>query len=161
VDLAGWYRLAAQDAHLRLLAARFRGVKPPRFPTLFEALINAFACQQLSLDVGLELLNRLVTLCDVKVCAGRDAHYAFPEPRDVARFPASRYRALGFSRQKVRAMLDLARAMARDQLDLEVLDREPDDDVRRQLLALHGVGRWTAEYVLLRGLGRLQVFPGD
>src|SRR5262249_17984401 len=45
--------------------------------------------------------------------------------------------------------------------DLEVLDRESDDDVRRQLLALHGVGRWTAEYVLLRGLGRLQLFPGD
>ena len=33
--------------------------------------------------------------------------------------------------------------------------------VRQRLLELRGVGRWTAEYVLLRGLGRLQVFPGD
>jgi DNA-3-methyladenine glycosylase II len=58
-------------------------------------------------------------------------------------------------------MLGLARAMTRYQLDLETLDRESDDAVRERLLALRGVGRWTAEYVLLRGLGRLHMFPAD
>jgi len=41
VDLGEWYRLARQDARLRPLAEQFRGVKPPRFPTMFEALTNA------------------------------------------------------------------------------------------------------------------------
>jgi DNA-3-methyladenine glycosylase II len=59
VDLTHWYDTAATDAALRPLADRFRGMKPPRFPTIFEAVVNAFACQQLSLEVGLELLNRL------------------------------------------------------------------------------------------------------
>jgi DNA-3-methyladenine glycosylase II len=161
IDLADWYRMAARDARLRPLAERFRGVKPPRFPSLFEALINGFACQQLSLEVGLELLNRLAALCGAKVRDGRDVHYAFPDPRDVARVPVRRYRSLGFSRQKIRAVAGLARAITHRTLDLEALERESDEVVRRRLLALRGVGRWTAEYVLLRGLGRLHVFPGD
>ena len=61
IDLTDWYRMAAGDARLRPLADTFRGMKPPRFPTMFEAVVNAFACQQLSLGVGLELLNRLAS----------------------------------------------------------------------------------------------------
>ena len=60
LDLSPFYRLAESDPFLRALAARFRGVKPPRFPTLFECIVNAIACQQLSLTVGIRLLNRFV-----------------------------------------------------------------------------------------------------
>ena len=161
VDLSGWYRMAARDTRLRLLADRFRGLKPPRFPTIFETLVNAFACQQLSLEVGLELLNRLAAVCDVRRGTADDAHYGFPAPRDVARLRPSRYQAIGFSKQKVHALLALARAIEGRRLDLESLAREDDDEVCTRLLELRGVGRWTAEYVLLRGLGRLHVFPGD
>jgi DNA-3-methyladenine glycosylase II len=93
------------------------------------------------------------------VHADAGAHFAFPGPRDVARVPAPGYRAAGFSRQKVRALVELARAAARRDVDLD--GRQSDDAVRGQLLGFRGVGRWTAEYVLLRGLGRLHVFPGD
>ncbi len=136
-------------------------MKPPRFPTAFEALINAFACQQLSLEVGLELLNRLAVLCNVHVRAGSDAHYAFPGPGNIVRVPPSRFRALGFSRQKRRAATELARAITERDLDLDALGSELDEEVRQRLLTIRGVGRWTAEYVLLRGFGRLHVFPGD
>ena len=59
IDLSGFAVLAACDPVVSLLARELRGVKPPRFPTVFEALINAVACQQLSLAVGIHLLNRL------------------------------------------------------------------------------------------------------
>ncbi len=59
VDLAAFAAMAASDPLLGPLAARMRGLKPPRFPTVFEALVNGVACQQLSLDVGIHLLNRL------------------------------------------------------------------------------------------------------
>jgi DNA-3-methyladenine glycosylase II len=160
VDLADWYRLARRNPRLKRLAEQFRGMKPPRFPTMFEALVNAFACQQLSLEVGLELLNRLAAVCDVTSRAD-DAHYGFPDPADVARLPPARYQAIGFSRQKVRALLMLARAAKRRDIDLEALARETDSEACAQLRQLRGVGRWTAEYALLRGLGRLHVFPGD
>lgn len=161
IDLRDWYRMAEGDRRLRMLAARFRGVKPPRFPTIFEALVNGFACQQLSLVVGLELLNRLAVLCNVRRGTGRYAAYAFPAPHDVARLPPSSYHAIGFSRQKIRALLTVARGIDRHDIDVEELTHSPDDAVRSRLLELRGVGRWTTEYVLLRGLGRLHVFPGD
>jgi DNA-3-methyladenine glycosylase II len=161
IDLGDWYQMAARDPRLRPLAERFRGMKPPRFATMFEAVVNGFACQQLSLVVGLELLNRLAAVSSAPFGTPDDVRYAFPGARDVARLAPQSYRAIGFSRQKVRALLDLARAVTQRELDLESLQHEGDTVVRQRLLALRGIGRWTTEYVLLRGLGRLDVFPGD
>src|SRR5512145_3083335 len=84
IDLTDWYHMAACDARLRPLADTFRGMKPPRFPTMFEAVVNGFACQQLSLEVGLELLNRLATISGVRFGTVSNAHCAFPTPNDVA-----------------------------------------------------------------------------
>jgi DNA-3-methyladenine glycosylase II len=161
IDLRDWHRIAERHHRLRTLADRFKGMKPPRFPTVFEALVNAFACQQLSLEVGLELLNRLSALCDVRYGSGERARYAFPGPADVARVPPASYHAIGLSRQKVQALLTLAGGVDRGDIDVERLDAADERTALATLLELRGVGRWTAEYVLLRGLGRLQVFPGD
>jgi DNA-3-methyladenine glycosylase II len=161
IDLTEWYQTAAGDARLRLLANRFRGVKPPRFPTIFEALVNAFACQQLSLEAGLSLLNRLATTCSPGLGTLGATADPFPAPDAVARLPPERYREIGFSGQKVRALLGLANAITQHELDLESLARENDEVIGSRLRELRGVGRWTAEYVLLRGFGRLHVFPGD
>ena len=145
IDLNDWYHTAAGDTRLRPLADTFRGMKPPRFPTMFEALVNAIVCQQLSLDVGLQLLNRLGMLCSERVGTLDDARYAFPSPHDVARLPPERYRAIGFSHQKARALLGLARAIVRRELDLESLAGDDVAVVRQRLLELGGVGRWTSE----------------
>jgi DNA-3-methyladenine glycosylase II len=161
IDLTDWYNMAAGDARLRPLADTFRGMKPPRFPTMFEALVNGFACQQLSLEVGLELLNRLATISGARLESRGDVRYAFPTPQDIERLSPEKYRAIGFSHQKVRALLGLASKVTGRERDLELLEQENDALVQQHLLELRGVGRWTAEYVLLRGLGRLHVFPGD
>ena len=157
LDLAAFYRMARGDRRLAPLAGRFRGVKPPRFPSVFEALANGIACQQLSLTVGLVLLDRLAARCGLRSARGS---YAFPRPSDVARLAPGQVHALGFTRAKSRALVELARA-AETELDLEGLAALPDADVVARLVALRGIGRWTAEYVLLRGLGRLTTFPGD
>ncbi|MGE3274422.1 MAG: DNA-3-methyladenine glycosylase [Vicinamibacterales bacterium] len=162
VDLAPWYRMAARQPRLRALSEQFRGLKPPRFPTVLEAIVNAVACQQLSLEVGLELLNRLARVCAQHHQGGRRVGtHAFPGAGDLAALPLSTYRAIGFSRQKAHAIVKLASAILAGDLDLEGLRRVDDAQARDQLVGLVGVGRWTAEYVLLRGLGRLHVFPGD
>jgi DNA-3-methyladenine glycosylase II len=70
-------------------------------------------------------------------------------------------RQFGFSRQKGQAMIELAQSVAEGRVDLEGLAALPDDEVIGDLRELRGVGRWTAEYTLLRGLGRVDVFPGD
>lgn len=98
---------------------------------MFEALVNAFACQQLSLEVGLELLNRLATISSARLGRRGDVRYAFPTAQDIARRPAEKYGAIGFSRQKVRALLDLARPITRQELELESVAREDDAVVRQ------------------------------
>lgn len=157
IDLAAFYRMARRDARLAPLADRFRGLKPPRFPTVFEAVVNGIACQQLSLTVGITLLGRLARSCGLRSASGA---YAFPRPRDVAALTRSQLRELGFSDNKARALLELADA-AETGFDLEALAELDDKAVIERLVALRGIGRWTAEYVLLRGLGRLTMFPGD
>lgn len=159
-DLDAWYRLAAADSWLGPLAARFRGAKPPRLPTLWETLVNAIACQQITLTLGLRLLNHLAQRYG-QPHAADPAGASFPTPAALAEVAPEALRALGFSQAKARAITTLACALVSGQLDLEVLADLGDAAALATLQRLPGVGRWSAEYVLLRGLGRLHVFPGD
>ena len=161
VDLRPFRRVAARDPRLRPLAERFRGLKPPRFPTVFEALCNGIACQQFTLTAGIEMLNRLARACAPAMRIGGVVHYAFPRPQDLVRMRVATLRRLGFSRQKAHALLSLSRALTAGALDLDAIKTMDNGAARERLLELHGAGRWTAEYALLRGLGRLHVFPGD
>jgi DNA-3-methyladenine glycosylase II len=160
LDLADFYRLATADPVLGRLADRFRGLKPPRFPTVFEAVVNAVACQQISLDFGIRLLNRLAEAFGPTLEVAGQVLWGFPAPEDLAGRQVDELRVLGFSRQKARAVCELAGAVTGG-LDLEGLADAGNETAAARLRQLRGVGRWTAEYVLLRGLGRLEVFPGD
>jgi DNA-3-methyladenine glycosylase II len=161
VDLSTFYRFAEADAKLGPLVRRFRGVKPPRFPSVFETLANAIACQQITLTQGIHLLNRLAQTYGMAATGGDTSAHAFPRPQDLAELAPQELKSLGFSTQRGRALVELASAVAHGLLDLEALAGLDDDAILARLLALRGVGRWTAEYVLLRGLGRLDRFPGD
>ena len=161
IDLTDFYQFAAQQRRLGPLAQRFSGMKPPRFASVFEGAINAIACQQLTLTVGVHLLNRLAAACGAAFGEGNETVHAFPRPEDLVRLSAATLRQFGFSRQKGQAMSELAQSVAEGHLDLEGLATLPDDEAVTRLREIRGVGRWTAEYVLLRGMGRTHVFPGD
>ena len=162
VDLGEFYRRASLDPHLDPLVARYRGLKPPRFPTLFECLVNAIACQQLTLTVGIMLLNRLADAYGPTgpTVAGVAGH-AFPAAANLAAGTPAGLRELGLSNRKSEAILQLASRVAAGELHPDGLDTLDDETIIASLQALAGIGRWSAEYTLLRGLGRLAVFPGD
>jgi DNA-3-methyladenine glycosylase II len=161
VDLGDFYRMAEQDELLQPLANRFCGFKPPRFLTPFEALVNAMACQQLTLTVGIRLLNRLAETYGPALTTEAGTVHAFPRPQDLSRAEVEDLRKMGFSYQKARYITGLAQAVDEGALDLAAIASLDDAEVLRRLLEIKGVGRWTAEYVLLRGLGRTHIFPGD
>jgi DNA-3-methyladenine glycosylase II len=161
VDLLPFAAMAAPDPLLGPLAARLRGLKPPRFPTVFEALVNGVACQQLSLAMGIHLLNRLAADRGRATSASPEGPRAFPDPEDLAALEPDDLKRHGFSSAKARTIIETARAVVAGDLDLEALQGLEDGLAIEHLTSLRGVGRWTAEYVLLRGLGRLHVFPGD
>lgn len=160
VDLQAFYDLADTDVRLAELKDRFLGVRPPRFPTLFESMVNAIANQQLSLEVGIELLNRFTDRFGARPPDERGL-VGFPDAESILAVRPGELRDLGFSMRKAEYILSSAAAVATGAVSasrLEACDRAESMEL---LIALRGIGRWSAEYILLRGLGRLDVFPAD
>jgi DNA-3-methyladenine glycosylase II len=160
-DLKDFYKLSATDSRLEPLVRRFYGLKPPRFPTLFECLVNAIACQQVTLTLGIRMVNRLAARYGVSHIWEDQPAYDMPDAVTLAALDEDALRPLQFSRQKARAIIRLARLVAEDPHFLESSIDMADQAALEYLCQLHGVGRWTAEYALLRGMGRLHVFPAD
>lgn len=161
VDLREFYRFTESNAALKNLACQFNGSKPPRFSTHFEALVNAIACQQISLTVGIQLLNRLSQVYGPTIQTQKGSYHTFPRPEDLVDIDVEELRSIGFSYQKGNYLLSLARGITDLQLNLDEIEILDDIAAIEQLCRIKGVGRWTAEYFLLRGLGRTHIFPGD
>jgi len=157
IDLHAFHQWAERNTRLVSLINPFIGFKPPRLPSMFEALVNGIACQQLSLQVGIHLLNRLSRMYGQSI----GEHHAFPRPIDLASAAPSQLGTLGFSNRKAQVILDSAQAVVEGSLDLEGLATMDTAAAQSRLIELKGIGRWTAQYILLRGLGRLDVFPAD
>ncbi len=157
IDLSDFYRMASAHRTLNALAGRFMGVKPPRLSSVFESALNGIACQQLSLIVGIHLLNRISAAYGL----ASGENHAFPRPEDLAGGSIKALRKLGYSVRKAQNILTLSRDVISGRLDLEGIEGLDNDSAIARLLELPGVGRWTAQYVMLRGLGRLDVFPAD
>ena len=161
IDMQPFYLLANNNKFLDQLVKQFVGVRPPHFPGIFESLINAIACQQLTLDLGILLLNRFTERFGLKFKDEDTILYAFPRPEDLADASLEEIRKLGFSNQKARAIRELSTKVIAKEINLSHLEGMRNEEVIEYLLTLRGIGRWSAEYVLLRGLGRLDIFPGD
>ena len=160
-DLSEFYQFVSKDEKLNFLADRFCGLKPPRFPTVFEAFVNGVSYQEISLNLGIILLYRLV-LTYGKFIQWKDTFcYAFPSPEDLSKLKTEDFRNLGFSHQKGRAIIELSQAIVAGQVDLEKIRTLNGDKALEQLFQIRGIGPWTADYILLRGIGRLNVFPAD
>ena len=161
LDLGDFYDLAALEPLLGPLAQRFRGMKPPRFLTGFECLVNAIACQLFSLASGIQLLNRFAEGFGRAYRSEGILQFAFPSPSDLVRTEVGDLRKIGFSHAKAFALLKLAEQIRTGAFDFDSLRALSDQAAVSELCRLRGIGRWTAEYALLRGMGRLHVFPGD
>lgn len=160
VDMADFYRVVAADPRTQRLADRFRGVRPPRFPSLFETAANAIANQQVSLESGLTMLNRLVAALGVSA-SDPEGGVAFPTPASVLAADPGSLRSLGFSNRKVAYLRNVADAALGGILVADELSGLGREAATRRLMEIPGIGRWSAEYILLRGLGRIDIFPGD
>lgn len=160
-DISGFYRLSRKNEILDRVVRRFSGVKPPKFPSVFEGLLNGIVCQKISLSACIQILGRLAETYGVSD-ERLSALHAFPGPSDFPLADPHVLRPVGLSRQKSATVITIAGREQEGDLDLEDIGTMSDGEAERVLRQIKGVGPWTARYVLLRGLGRLNVFPsGD
>ena len=161
-DLPGFYRMAKGDPALAPLLTPLYGLRPTLTPTALEMLVGSITAQQVNLTFAFSLRASLVRRFGVQVPGEGEPLYAFPEAAVLARVPVRTYRAMKFSTRKGEYVRGVARAVAEGTLDLETLAAATSDEVIGRLTALHGLGRWTAEWFIARCLGRGEVCPaGD
>jgi len=127
------------------------GVPPlRRLPGGYRGLLRIITEQQLSLHSARAIWGRMEERHDVD------------SPQTILALSDEDFRVLGQSAAKIRTIRHLSQAIVDRQLDMEALDRAPDDEVRRMLMAQKGIGPWTAEIYLLACLGRRDAWPsGD
>jgi len=151
-QLAALQHLAAADPVLQRLIEQYEPRLLTRDPRLFRTLVSAIVSQQLSGAGAGAILRRVEAL--------------FPEeaplnPAGLAALEDETLRATGLSRAKVAAVKDLAAHVLDGRVALERMDALNDEDIIQELVAVRGIGRWTAEMFLIFSLGRLDVLPVD
>ena len=162
VPLDQFYALVSQDQVLAPVVQHLYGLHPTRTPTLFEAFVQAIMGQQIASSVARIIRAALLESYSPTFSVNGRTYYAFPSPEQIMSQGIPGLRGVKLSNRKAEYILDVATVLQRGDLDLEALRDLPDEAVAERLLALRGVGRWTVEWLLIQGLGRLNGFPsGD
>jgi DNA-3-methyladenine glycosylase II len=157
LDVRPFYRRAKNDPVIGPLARRFRGMKPIRPATLFEMMVDAVIEQQISLAAARRIRARVVERFGEK----KAGLWIFPGPEALAQAPLAALRACGLSGRKAEYINGLAGKVVDESFDLDGLKGMPDDEVRSTISEIRGFGRWSADYILIRGLGRPDAVPVD
>jgi DNA-3-methyladenine glycosylase II len=165
-DAAGRLAVMAADPDLAPLRERFGGLRIVRAPDVYEALLVAVLGQQVSVraaqSIRYRLMENLGTQIIVSDSRGEERYGLYPAPQELIEAGEGGLRALGVSRQKAAYLLGIARRAAAGELDRAAWASLSDEEAGERLGEIKGVGRWTAEIVLMRGLGRPDIFPaGD
>ena len=161
-DVRSFYKKFKEDPLIGSLTQEFRGLRVVGRATLWETLVQIVVSQQINLKFAHSIL------CDLASRLGRKArfngrlHFNFPSPNRISRMTVDELRSFRLSQSKSETLLRLGKAFRSGALSEEELRGMPDEDLIELLTSFKGVGRWTAEFTLLRGLSRLDVFPaGD
>lgn len=160
--LQAFYAFASGDPVLAAAAQNHHGLRPNLQVDPFEMIVSSITAQQINLGFAYTVRSRLVAEYGEPHVFDGETHYAFPTPDRMAEAKPGDLLPLQFSRQKERYILNLARSIREDEIDLAGLAEKDDASVERELTALVGIGRWTADWFRARYLGRGNVIAaGD
>lgn len=153
-DLDAFAGFAAGEPALSAVVPRLAGLRPPIVGDPWEALVVSITAQQVSLRAALAIRTRFVERFGERA----ELAWAFPTRERVAATGPGELVALGFSGRKAEYTIGLARS----DLDLDALAVLSDEEVKSRLVALPGIGEWTADWFLARHLARPDAWPaGD
>ncbi len=160
LDLNRFYQVVQTDPVLRPLSVSLRGLKPRRISSVFEALVRSIIEQQISLVAAHHIQDNVIQAYGTRLSFGDGLWYIFPTAEDLARTTEEDLRACGLSRSKASYIHTIARDIVEGSVSVDNLIKEQDPAaIHSRLMEMKGVGDWTAEMVMLRGMGRYDVFP--
>lgn len=162
LDLKQFYDTVKNDKILSRLTRKLRGLKSPTNPTVFEALICSITEQQISLNVAHSIQRKIIkTFGDILKIENED-YYAFPTPQRLALTSIEKLRKCGLSQKKAEYIKDISKLVVDRKLDLEKFKNcENTGEIIEELCRTRGIGVWTAELTMLRGMHKLEAIPAD
>lgn len=161
VQLDEWYARAAPFPWLAFLTRELHGLRPPRYPSLWEALAHAIVFQQISIHAAASIMRRMVELLGKPVSADGAVLYPFPLPQTLLAASDGMLREAGLSMNKIAHVRSAALAVVEGSIGQNGIDALPSAQAAEALTRVRGIGPWSAAVILLRGFGRLDVFPAN
>ena len=144
-------RLLSKDKYIGPLIKKWGHctIKPIKKQNYFEDLVDAICSQQLSGKAAKTIFTRVKNLL-MKIT-----------PENIIGTNDQKLRDCGLSWQKVSYIRDLATKVTNGELNILILNKLSDEEVINKLVAVKGIGRWTAEMFLMFSLARPDIFPKD
>lgn len=161
LDLNVFYETVRTDPTLHQHCLRNLGLKPVLEPDLFEVLTWAIIGQQVNLRFACQVKGGMLEKFAERVVRNGKTFFRYPQPSELAGKNPVIWREFKCSGRKAEYIIGLAERIL-DGFNLDDLKNLSDDEIIQRLMDIRGIGRWTAEYVLIQGFGRWDALPtGD
>ena len=161
-DLAPFYELGRADQAMAGLVEQFYGLHLPHTASVFEALVLAVLGQQISTSVARIIRTLLIETFGPSAEFDGEIYYAFPRPASIWASSPAELHTMKLTQRKSEYVHGLAGSALDPEMGLERLEELTDQEIVEKLVALRGVGMWTAQWALIRAVGRPDALPlGD
>ena len=161
-DLAPFYELGRADQAMAGLVEQFYGLHLPHTASVFEALVLAVLGQQISTSVARIIRTLLIETFGPSAEFDGETYYAFPRPASIWASSPAELHTMKLTQRKSEYVHGLAGSALDPEMGLERLEELTDGEIVEKLVALRGVGMWTAQWALIRAVGRPDALPlGD
>lgn len=158
-DLQPFYDLAHGDEILKEVVLAYKGLRIVGVEELFEALSWSIMGQQISLHVAYALKQKLVTTYGESIVHDNEEYWIFPTAQKLASLEVEELRKLSFTQRKAEYIIGVAELIATGQIDKEQLQMMSLGEMETRLTAIRGIGKWSANYVIMRCLRHPDAFP--
>ena len=156
-DLQPFYRIGREDADFAPIIEILYGYHQVKFLTPFENACWAVLTQRNPMKIAQKTKQALIEKYGNYLEVQENMYWAFPEPIQIA--VADYGEILKVIRNDQRAEYLIATARAFSEVDDEFLKTAPDEEVEAWLRNIKGIGEWSATFIMVRGLGRMEYIP--
>lgn len=158
-DLEPFYRLASKDKLLKDVVSSHKGLRIVGVDDLFEALCWAIMGQQISLHVAYSLKQKFVISFGKSIRFEDEEYWLFPSPEKIESLNLDDLRKLSFTQRKAEYILSIAKIMTAGSLSRQQFDGLSLIQMEKELTAIRGIGKWSANYVIMRCFRHPDAFP--
>jgi DNA-3-methyladenine glycosylase II len=161
-DIIPFNEKLQKDNDFSFMTTEFHGLRLLGIPNAFEALCWCIIGQQINLTFAYSLKRRLTEAYGSKIEFEGKEYWSFPEPQTISLLKPENLRIFQYSQKKAEYVIEAGRQFAEGHISKEILAQLPTDEAIKKLVAVRGIGEWTANYLLMKSLRRMEcITHGD